>query len=130
MLFKILHLICIVPDGPPVSFKGNATSSTSAYLTWNPPSYEDQNGVIIEYVINVTVQEMREYFQLTSNTSFLEVTSLKPYQTYVCMIAAATSVGLGPFSESVTVDTPQDGKIVSLKTHTQTVNVSIPLNSS
>ena len=86
------------------------TSSTSAYLTWNPPSYEEQNGVIIQYVINVTVQETGERFQLTSTTTSLEVTNLRPYRTYVCIIAAATSVGLGPFSISVTVETPEDGK--------------------
>ena len=100
----------LVPAGSPLNFESNVTSSTSAYLTWSPPNYEEQNGVIIMYVINVTVQETGEHFQLTSNTTSLEVTNLKPYRTYVCIIAAATSVGLGPFNISVTVKTPEDGK--------------------
>ena len=102
----------VVPGEPPLNFVVNITSSISGYLTWSPPNYEEQNGVIIMYVINVTVQETGEHFQLTSNTTSLEVTNLKPYRTYVCIIAAATSVGLGPFSTSVTVKTPEDGKCV------------------
>ena len=103
-----------VPEGAPINFESTVTSSTSAYLTWNSPSYEEQNGVIIEYVINVTVLETGERFQLTSNTTFLEVTNLRPYRTYVCIIAAATSVGLGPFSTPVTVVTPEDGEGVEV----------------
>ena len=105
------HLIvCVVSGEPPLDFVVTIISSTSGYLTWSPPNYEEQNGVIIMYVINVTVQETGEHFQLTSNTTSLEVTNLKPYRTYVCIIAAATSVGLGPFSIPVTVRTPEDGK--------------------
>ncbi len=66
--------------------------------------------MIIQYTINVTVQETGEHFQLTSETTYLEVTNLRPYRTYVCVIAAATSVGLGPFSSTVVVQTPEDGE--------------------
>ncbi len=70
--------------------------------------------MIIQYTINVSVQETGERFQLTSETTYLEVTNLRPYRTYVCVIAAATSVGLGPFSTSVTVETPEDGEYTHL----------------
>ena len=72
---------------------------------WSPPSYEKQNGIIIGYVINVTMQETGELFQFISFATYLEVTSLKPFRTYICTIAAMTSVGLGTFSTSVTVNT-------------------------
>ena len=107
-----MTILSLVPGRSPTSFSGTATSSTSAYLTWNPPNYKEQNGIVIEYVINMTVLETGERFRLTSNATFLEVPTLRPYRTYVCIIAAATSIGLGPFSESVTVETPEDGKIV------------------
>ena len=93
-----------------MSFDSTVMSATSANLTWSPPSYEVQNGVIIKYVVNVTVEEIGESFQLISNTTSLEVISLRPHRTYLCIIAAATSVGLGPFSRSITVKTPEDGK--------------------
>ena len=54
--------------------------------------------------------ETGEEFQLTSTTTFYTVTHLRPYTTYQCIIAASTSVGIGPFSTVVTIVTPEDGK--------------------
>ena len=104
-----MTILSLVPGGPPTNFSGTATSSTSAYLIWNPPSYEEQNGVIIGYVIDVTLLETGEQFQLNSSTTSLELTNLRPYRTYWCIIAAATSVGLGPFNITI-VETLEDGK--------------------
>jgi len=49
-------------------------------------------------------------FQLVSTTTSLTVFTLDPYTTYVCIIAAVTSVGIGPFSNPFTLSTPEDGK--------------------
>ena len=54
--------------------------------------------------------ETGEEFQLTSTTTSYNVTNLRPYTTYQCIIAASTSVGIGPFSTIVTILTPEDGK--------------------
>ena len=97
-----------VPVAPPENFEASDVTSTSAVLSWDPPPPDSLNGEIIQYVINVTVQETGERFQLTSVTNSLTVTVLSPFRTFVCIIAAATSVGLGPFSVSFTVVTPQD----------------------
>ncbi len=105
----------------------DVTSSTSAYLSWGPPPDESHNGDIVLYVINVTVMETGERFQLTSETTYLEVINLRPYRTYVCVIAAATSVGLGPFSTFITVETPEDGEFclyVSCYWHNQATKIS------
>ena len=99
-----------VPVAPPVNFEASDVTSTSAVLSWDPPPPDSLNGEIIQYVINVTVQETGERFQLTSVTNSLTVTGLSPFRTFVCIIAAATSVGLGPFSVSFTVVTPEDGE--------------------
>ncbi len=103
-----------MPDEYPSNFTVEVTSPTSVYLSWEPPPDENHHGVIIQYVINVTVVETGERFQLTSETTYLEVTNLRPYRTYVCVIAAATSVGLGPFSSTVVVQTPEDGEYSKL----------------
>ena len=65
---------------------------------------------MVEYTINVSAVETGEEFQLTSPTTSLTVTSLRPFTTYRCIIAASTSVGIGPFSTVFTLVTPEDGK--------------------
>ena len=104
-----LFLLHAVPSGSPLSFGGTAMTSRSATISWNPPRADLQNGVIISYVINVTVLETGLTFQLTSNTTSLTIGTLSPYRNYVCIIAAVTSVGIGPFSGQFTLTTPQDG---------------------
>lgn len=109
----IVHVYAAVPSGSPLSFGGSATSSRSATITWNPPRADLQNGAIIRYVINVTVVETGQFFQLTSPTTTLTITTLVPYRNYICIIAAVTSVGIGPFSSRFTLTTPQDGELYS-----------------
>ena len=86
-----------------------STSSRSALLTWDPPNAADQNGIILEYTVNVSAVETGEEFQLTSTTTSITVTTLRPYTTYLCIIAASTTVGIGPFSTVFTIVTPEDG---------------------
>ena len=85
-------------------------SPRSANVTWNPPPPSDVNGAVVRYIINVTVVETGQMFQLTSTTTKLTVSTLSPYRTFVCIIAAVTSVGIGPFSTQFNFTTPQDGK--------------------
>ena len=99
------------PSSSPQNFTAIATSSDSVFLTWDPPEADQQNGVITGYVINVTVVETGETFQLFSSTNTLTVESLMPFTTYVCVIAAQTSVGTGPFSITISVQTDEAGMI-------------------
>jgi len=90
-------------------------TSRSFSLAWDPPPPENQNGVIVHYIINVTytVHSTTEMFQLfpTANTTW--VYSLIPYTAYTCVIAAGTAVGVGPFSAAYVVTTSADGRIVT-----------------
>ena len=101
----------LVPSASPLGFGGNATSSRSASISWSPPPADQWNGIILLYVINVTVVETGQTFQLNSTTTSLTVSTLQPYRNYICIIAAVTSVGTGPFSARFTLTTPQDGKV-------------------
>ncbi len=103
-------MLIIVPSASPLGFTGSASTSRSATITWSPPPADQQNGVIIQYLINVTVVETGVSFQLTSTSTSLTVTTLLPYRNYICIIAAVTSVGIGPFSSRFTLTTPQDGE--------------------
>jgi len=108
-----------VPNGFPQNIRATVTSPRMALLSWDPPNFEDRNGVIIGYVINVTNTEVM--LQYTSDTMHLTLNTLSPFTTYYCIIAARTIVGTGPFSAGLTLLTHQDGKLFS--------NVSINLTT-
>ena len=109
LLLLIVIIIIVAPNGSPNDFNATITSPYSAILTWAPPPPDQQNGIIIGYIINVTILETNETFLLFSNTTSLTVNGLRPFRNYVCIIAAQTSVGIGPYSAVFTVTTPQDG---------------------
>ena len=94
---------------PPQNFEAVPESSTSMTMTWTPPAIENQNGIITGYVINITAMNRLETFQLLVASNTLYIDSLVPFTTYVCIIAAHTSVGLGPYSTAVFVTTDEDG---------------------
>ncbi len=110
LLYANVDIVVVVPSGSPLSFGGNATSSRSASISWNPPAADQWNGIILLYIINVTVVETGQTFQLNSTATSLTVSTLQPYRNYICIIAAVTSIGTGPFSVRFTLTTPQDGK--------------------
>ena len=49
-------------------------------------------------------------FNYTTSDKFLDVTGLSPFTTYSCIVAAETSIGLGPFTSAFSITTPEDGK--------------------
>ena len=102
----------LVPSAPATNPAGTVTSSTSIFLEWDPPDVSDQNGVIIGYVVNVTVIATGEMFQLTTTSTNLPLDSLQPFTTYVCRIAARTVVGIGPYSIAVVATTEQAGELL------------------
>ena len=107
-----MYMIAIysVPSGYPQNVEATAVSSRMSTLSWDPPNYEDRNGVIIGYVINVTNTRRSDTLQYTSNTTSLTLSMLSPYTTYYCIVAARTSAGTGPFSTVIRLLTLQDGK--------------------
>ena len=82
----------------------------SIVVDWDPPSPEDRNGPIIGYVINVTVVQTGEFLQFFTNVSHFTLTSLQPFTTFICVFAAQTPVGTGPFSRNYVVTTLEDGE--------------------
>ena len=53
-----------------------------------------------------------EEVEYRSNSSPFTVVGLHPDYTYLARVAAVTSVGAGPFSSSVQVRLPEDGKLL------------------
>ena len=78
-------------------------------MSWQPPLTEDQNGVIIGYILNVTSLVMGETAEIfTESTSYI-LDPVSPYTLYSAAVAAQTDAGRGPFSVSISVQTLEDG---------------------
>ena len=101
------------------------TSSRSISLSWEPPSLEEKNGLLIQYHViimetqilyldNGTVMSQigmnrnRTYNVSEGRTQLINM--LHPSYNYTVRIAAATVVGIGPFSDPITVMTLEDGE--------------------
>ena len=94
---------------PPENLVVEATTSNSITLSWIPPDMQAQNGIIVDYLINVTAIGTGEAFQVSSATTNLVILSLRPFTMYICLVAAETRAGTGPFSISLTVQTNESG---------------------
>lgn len=105
-----LDFLFIVPTGPPQGVDVQSENSTTLALSWQPPSPESRNGIIIHYTVNITEMETGRVLLLTAmNTTTLRVHALHPFYTYTCVVAAVT-IGLGPYSTPVVIQMPEDGK--------------------
>lgn len=118
-MYRIGHSVCFFPYHPapeasPQEFASANISSRSAVLMWEPPPPENQNGNITHYVINASVVavDSPEMFQRFSDSTTLTVNDLIPFTTYLLIVAASTSVGIGPFTPILTVQTPEDGELI------------------
>lgn len=106
-------ILSVVPSGPPHNLHGAVIAADSITLTWGLPLLEDQNGVITGYVVLVTQANSGRSYQVNSNTTNLNLTSLTPNSLYTFAVAAQTRRGRGPYSNSVTLHTSTDGKTTS-----------------
>ena len=89
----------------------SSITSKGFTISWNPPGYNDQNGLIIYYNVSIVEVETGSIFQYTSYTTTLTIQSLHPAYTYQYRIAAYT-VGLGPYSDPFFITTAEDGKLL------------------
>ena len=104
-------------------------SSQSITLSWEPPLLEEQNGIIINYLVIIieteiihldngtVISQMGMNFSRTYNVSEGRtqlIDMLHPSFNYTVRIAAATVVGIGPFSDPITVMTLEDGECIKL----------------
>ena len=106
-------LFCYNPTVPTSSPRITAAvpvDPTTVELSWNPPSPDEQNGVIVYYIIHITAihPHMGETFQQNCTMVSCNVSQLYPYHTYQFTVSAVT-IAPGPHSETSTVTTLESG---------------------
>lgn len=83
--------------------------STYILLVWQPPRFDLQNGLIRQYIIEVIHNQTGlTYTVRTSSTNQHRLENLFPFTFYTFSIAAVT-VGVGPYSQQLTVRTNESG---------------------
>ena len=106
-------------------------------LTWERPSPEEENGLLLVYHVIVietqiyylddgtTTMPMETYLNRTYNVSEGRtelIDELHPDYDYTVSIAAATEPGIGPFSDNITVRTYMDGELLYFLAYYSTVH--------
>ena len=110
---------CIVPTGAPRNVSVIVNSSRSSImLTWERPSLEQENGLLVRYHVIVIetqilnfnngteLRGMEQFLNRTYNVSQGRAQLIDMLQlgyNYTVRIAAATEPGIGPFSDPITV---------------------------
>lgn len=99
-----------MPTAPPQSLRGSVESSTLILLSWDPPPPYDRNGEIVYYLIHMRELDTGRFWTLPvfNSKTTAYVGSLHPYYRYECRIAAQT-IALGPYSDSVVLQTNEEG---------------------
>ena len=113
------------PAETPLNVNVTVETSRNITLSWDRPSLEEQNGILTIYHVIImetqilylddgtVITPMGENFNRTYNVSegrIQLVDMLHPSYNYTVRIAAATSAGIGPFSDPITVMTLEDGE--------------------
>jgi len=101
-----------VSSAPPINVTAKDVTAFSLTLRWNPPPSEHQNGIIREYLINVTEEDTGRELQIRSLTTELRVQFLHPHYSYKFTVATWT-IAVGPFSGPLQVVTSTARKYIA-----------------
>ena len=116
-----------VPAAPPRDVQATAISSTEIMVTWDEIRGLDQNGVIIEYEVQIEPLDSpanNTVGPLNTTRLLIVVTSLEEL-FYNISVRAYTSVGPGPYSDPVTVRTSEDGNVLYIFVFSATISLLI-----
>ena len=118
------HIHDIVgPDAAPVIIEAFSPSSTSLYLSWDPPPPELHRGILTGYRITYKIVAMDRSVQITTNTS-ITLEDLNAFTSYQVSVSAGTVVGYSP-EDTINIMTLDDSKTQCIfeRSVTQLVNV-------
>ena len=105
------HIFSTAPSSAPRSVTVVAVDSTSVRVSWQPPPFENRNGIISGYHVRVLgLNSQPDNTVLPPvNATMLLVEDLHPFYAYRFSVAAET-VAIGPFSTAVTQKLPEGSK--------------------
>lgn len=111
----MFFFVFIVPSASPTDLRVSDVTSTSIELMWGEVPLSSRNGIIISYEIQYNQTKFDEVpsvetVRVMPAALTTVLTGLQEYVNYSINISASTSVGAGPFSPLITVETLEDSK--------------------
>ena len=99
-----------MPSNTPQNITIFLLNATSAEIHWDPPPFEERNGIIQFYTLFITeVDTSRVIEQLRTENTSATLQRFRPFRAYQFVVAANTIVGLGPFSNPAIFQMPESG---------------------
>ena len=105
-------IFSLAPSEAPSDLSVTVLSATTVELSWQPPPQSSRNGIIINYAAQYSSVDQVSDSVVNSTSTQVMITGLHPYTNYTFSVAAETSAGLGPYSDSVLVETLESSKRV------------------
>ena len=84
------------PKAPPHNVKAVSETFSSIKVSWEPVPEEDQDGIIIQYQVEI---EKWENGNVNTSNRTIQVTGLEMFVEYRVRVRAFTRIGPGPFSD-------------------------------
>ncbi|XP_067137945.1 roundabout homolog 1-like isoform X3 [Centruroides vittatus] len=94
-----------VPSAPPDNLHVQVINMTSAAVSWSPPPPQHRNGILQGYTIHIMGNSSSLHSNITTNATTTSFTlyNLTASSVYTIRAVARTSVGMGPFTSSVSL---------------------------
>lgn len=114
--YETFKTLKIVPGAPPSNISAVATSATTIKVSWKSPPQDRSNGKIVYYKLFFVESDRPdgEADAVKLNTTEFVLDELKRWTEYKIWVLAGTSVGDGPKSYPINVQTHEDGKIFKI----------------
>ena len=91
----------LVPAGNVSSLNVSHINQTSIRIMWEEVDCVQRNGRIIEYIVIISNDSIRNTYNLTSTERYITVNDLVLGGIYNISVAAVNSIGSGPFSDYI-----------------------------
>ena len=107
-----MKLSFTAPTGPPHDVTPS-TTSMSVSVSWSEIECIEQNGEIIDYAVMFQeVGGMMVTGTVNAMATTFTATGLTPYTNYTFSVAGVNSIDTGPYTNTITIQTDEDGKLV------------------
>ena len=110
-IYKASSFLCAAPTGSPQNVRNTTVTSSAISVQWDEVPCIKQNSDITGYTVQYR-QTSSSGSETVEGRGNYTITGLTPFSSYSIRIAAVNSDGdSGPLSDSITVETLQDGKL-------------------